>query len=101
MTPLAAIMKSSISCRARFFSWSAQVHDRVVGEDGARLDRLEVERALLVAAAAQRLRDAVLDLQLLGHAGDRLRLLRKRRRPRGPTDTLSYASLALLRTAAR
>ncbi len=89
MTPLAAIMKSSISWRARFFGWTREVDDRVAVEDGARLDRLEVERALLVAAAPQRLRDAVLEAELLGDARRPRARARESRRPRGRTDTLS------------
>ena len=45
-----------------------EVHDRFVVEEGLRLDRLELERALLVAQGPQRLRDAVLDAQLLGRS---------------------------------
>ena len=64
VTPLAAIMKSSISSRARFLGSTVEIDDLVAVEDRARLDRLELQRAVLVAQLAQLLRDAVLQAQL-------------------------------------
>ncbi len=54
-----------------------EIDDGIVLEDRSRLDRLQIERAFLVPAGAQRLRRRVLGAQLLDDARDRLRLLGK------------------------
>src|SRR6266850_2271065 len=48
-----------------------QVGEHVVLVHGPRLDGLKAQGAVLVAYVAQRLRDLVLQAQLLGDAGDR------------------------------
>ena len=76
MTPLAAIMKSSMSSLARFFSSAARsrIWSRV--EHRPRLDGFQVERAVLVPERLELLRRRVLQPQVglePRDRGDRLR----------------------------
>ena len=69
-SPLAAIMKSSISSLARFGFSAASRLTASPSNSRAHLDRLELERAVVVALRLQPLRDAVLELQVVGQPGN-------------------------------
>src|SRR5581483_45848 len=58
-------------------SFGDEIDEVAVLEDGARLERLQGERAALEAPAPQRLRDAVLQLELLVDAWDLGHALRR------------------------
>ena len=64
-------MKSSISSLARFCVSRRRSVTASPSNTGARLDRLEIQRAVLVAPPPQRLRDAILQAQLVGEPRDR------------------------------
>ena len=86
VAPLAATMKSSISCLARFCSSARRSVSASPSNTGRASMRLEVERAVLVPLAPHRLRDAVLHAELLvdaGHRGDRRGHRAGRLEPRG------------------
>ncbi len=102
IAPFAAIMKSSMSARARLFFVSSIPVTSPSLHHGARFDRLEVERAVLVPAASS----APARRRPAGGAGPAT----LRSRPPSPgaspcpsshAPTPSYASLAWFLTAAR
>ena len=102
MTPLVAIIRSSISSPRAVLERLLEVADLLAGEDGARLDGLEVEGAALVSQGAQLLRGGILPAQALLEAGDCAASgAGGGAAPSSHAETASYASLARLRTIAR
>ena len=76
VTPLAAIMKSSISSVARFFSPGRRSDNTSPLKTGRSFDRVQAERAVLVPLSLQRLRHAILKAKIVlqpGHGRDERR----------------------------
>ena len=85
VTPLAAIMRSSISSLARFGACGRRSRSVSPSNTGCDLDRLEVERAVLVArarAAPARRRPACAAARPARHCRGRRRQRTARRQPR-------------------